>query len=291
MSDEQVDSKLATADAAAKVAKKRVRAKAKALGGDDATLTVLDQRFVCNYSGRVIKQAIFIPGHNNVCFANIPCAFAWLDDHSNATPEEIAKLKEAVCEEYEQPLESIVRAPPRNALSDFGGDQTYDAWFGLLRHWDILTETRGTTVVDFRANQKTKGKSASKKGKGAAAKVVFEPAMYVISYGKSAAGCKKINALDGAVEKGDKDRLTPVAAIRKITTFINAHTEPAQEEGAPGKCPYARVTRDEDGFHFQGLTALAAEEKYANHIATQLVGLPIYGPAVVFFTRKTSVKV
>ena len=263
--------------------KKRSRAKPKPLGG--ASLTVLDQRFVCNFTGRVVPKAIFFPGVHNVCFCNIPCAFAWLEDCSGADDITIAKHKQGICEEYEQTMDVIARAPKRDALSDFGGDMTYDAWIAPLREWDMLTDVKGTTVAEFRSADKNKGKSATKKGKGASAKISFDAAMYVVGHQGGAAKCKKVTAVDGA---DVKDGLSPVRAFRKINTFVTAHNG----DVLPKKYVVDHIhTEAFNATYIVTADATAGDEKLLNKVASQVLALQVYGPAVISFLRKHSQKV
>jgi len=263
-----------------KKSKKRSRAKAKpAVSGNG--VVVVGNRFVCSYSGRVVANAIFIPTVDTACFANIPCALAWLEDNcKDATIND--GLRHALATEYEQTLENIERAPKRELLADFGGNLFYDEWIGALAYWDHLTESIGLSVDGY---SKRGTGTATKRGKGAAARVAFEAAMYVIAHAKGAGGCKKVNALDGAVEKGAKERLTPVAALRKLSTFRNTHEDTFQVEHVDGEGYSATTNVKAEGL----LTPV--DDKLINNIATQLVGHTVYGPALVIFTRKHSQKV
>lgn len=248
-------------------------------------VVIINNHFVCSYSGRIIEKAIFIPGVTTAAFANFPCAFAWIEENvKDAAKQE--ELKRITCDDYEQTVESVVRAPIREKLSDFGGDLIYDEWMGPLKFWDILTDAQGSSVKDFQASLKGDTKRRGGKTNG---RVTFESAMYVVSSGKGAAGCKKINALDGAVEKGAKDRLTPISALRKIGTFTSKNTPKDSTEPL-----WVQVDVGGDNYRGWAVTPVVGyepDEKLLNNIATQVCGHKVYGPAVILFTRKTSVKV
>ncbi len=252
-------------------------------------VVVIGDRFVCSYSGRVVDHAVFIPGVDSACFANLPCAFAWLEDESNVSEDTQNKLKTAMAAEYEQTLENVVRAPKRSLLVDFGGDRYYADWIGPLQFWDRLTDAHGSTVAEFkqRGNQ-----TAARRGKGAAARVAFDAAAYAIAYGKGAAGCKKVNTIDGAqTAKGAKNVLTIVKAYRKLQTFINGHVS----EGEEAKQLFAiQQLHGTDGWYASVLVpceGVVPEDKLRNNIASHIVGFNVYGPAVVVFTRKHSQKI
>lgn len=268
---------------AKKTNKKRNRAKPKSLVAGPG-VCVLGDRFVCSYSAQIRTHAIFVPGVDSVCFANIPCAFAWLEENVKNNEELLVKLKQATADEYQQPLESIERAPARETLSDFGGKLYYVEWFATLLFWDTLTESNGTTVAEYKNRNSN---TAVKRGKGAQSKVAFEAAMYVVGHGGGAGKCKKINGLDGvAVDDGaTKALLTPVRAQRKLTNFISSHllNDSAQ---------YQRKYVEKDNYIGVVLvTAGVADEKLHNHVATELAGENCYGPAVFTFTRKHNQKI
>lgn len=252
-------------------------------------VVIIGDRFICSYSGRVVDHAVFIPGVDTACFANLPCAFAWLEDESNVSVEVQDKLKAAMALEYEQTLENVVRAPKRSQLADFGGDKYYSEWIGPLVFWDRLTEAQGSTVGEW----KQRGNStATKRGKGAAQRIAFDAAAYTIAYGKGAAGCKKVNTIDGApVEKGAKNVLTIVKAYRKLQTFINGHVS-AEEDAR--QLYQVRQISSANGWYASAIVPcdnVVPEDKLRNNIASQLAGFSVYGPAVVVFTRKHSQKI
>jgi hypothetical protein len=271
---------------------KKTKAAATPTAAPTATglgVVVIGDRFVCSYSGRVVDHAVFIPGVDTACFANLPCAFAWLEDESNVSAETQDKLKSAMAAEYEQTLENVVRAPKRNLLVDFGGDRYYSEWIGPLAFWDRHTEAQGSTVDEWK---KRGNQTAARRGKGAAARVAFDAAAYVIAYGKGAAGCKKVNTVDGAaIAKGTKNVLTIVKAYRKLQTFINGHV--SEEEDAR-QLYEIRQLSSTNGWYASVIVpheGVVPEDKLRNNIASQVVGFNVYGPAVVVFTRKHSQKI
>jgi len=276
----------APAESAKQPAKKRERAKKVAPEIAGPGVVVLGDRFVCSYSGEFSPSAIFIPGVDTACFHNIPCALAFLEE-SGAPPEVQVRYKQALCDAYEQPLELVERAPQRHYLANFGGDRFYDEWIGPLELWDRLTETSGTTVAQYKDRKQGAKGSAVKRGRGGDARVSFLAAPYVVAYGKGAAGCKLVNALDGVKEEEEhdaKDTMTMVRALRKLQTFIKGHD---------GEADFKIKSDFGEGYYafFIGTDAPVTLPKLHNHIASSITTKQCYGPAVFIFTRKFSVKV
>lgn len=262
-------------ETAKKNTKKRARSKPAAKKGPGVIILGANH-FACSYSGRVVERVILVPGIKDAAFANIPCAFSWIEENVKDAEKQQA-LKQAVCDEYEQSIETVVRAPHREYLQDFGGKMGYDEWIGPLKFWDVFTSNSGSTVKDY--NQSLKG-GASKRGAG---RVTFESAMYVLAHGKNSV--KIINALDGAVEKGAKERLTPVAALRKLHSFI------AKNGAAEAWDVQSHSTDGIFGFYLTPKAGVVVDDKLFNNVASQITGVRTFGPAVLTFTRKTSIKV
>jgi len=221
-------------------------------------LTVLGDRFVCSYSGRLCERAVRIPG---------------LEEDQGICEN----YKNAICEEYEQSVNNVVRAPMRTQLMDFGGDLDYQSWLGPLSFWDVLTGEKGLTVAEL--SQSKKGGPVKKKTKSAS-KLDFAAGMYVIYHNKAP---KPVNAIDGAEkEEGEKvkAKLTPVGAMRKLGSFCHTHKE--QSWGARCKMDESFVA------HFT--VTDAPVDKLVNKTGSLLVGEPCYGPVVVVFTKKFSLK-
>ncbi len=288
-----------TANATATATRKRARgkksdaskvaaAKPKAVG---LGVTIIGSRFVCSYSGRVVDRAVFIPGVDTACFANVPCAFAWIAEESNVPEDAKQELRAAIASEYEQTLEIIERAPERSQLVDFGGNKYYKEWIGMLEFWDRLTEASGSSVQEFK--QRDNGAATKRGGRGGqAARVVFDASAYTIAYNKGGAGCKKVNTIDGAAtEKGAKNVLTIVKAYRKLQTFINGHVSTEDEAR---QLYQIRQLSSTAGWYASVIVPcenVIPERKLLNNIATQLVGFEVFGPAVVVFTRKHTQKI
>ncbi len=267
---------------------KAAAAKPKAVG---LGVNIIGSRFVCSYSGRVVDRAVFIPGVDTACFANIPCAFAWIAEESNVPEDTKQELRVATAAEYEQTLEIIERAPERTQLVDFGGNKYYKEWIGMLEFWDRLTEASGSTVQEYK--QRDNGAATKRGGRGGqAARVVFDASAYTIAYNKGGAGCKKVNTIDGvATEKGAKNVLTIVKAYRKLQTFINGHVS-AEDEAR--QLYQVRQLSSTAGWYASVIVPcenVIPERKLLNNIATQLVGFEVFGPAVVVFTRKHTQKI
>ncbi len=258
-------------------AQKPKRARSKQTTGSG--IIIIQNRFVCNYSGRILEKAVVPKDFTGACFANLPCAKAWLAENITDT-EEQSELWRKLCEQYEQVPESIPLPMPREQLADFGGDESYASWAQGIMFWDTLTEATGVSCEDYQATNK---KSRGGKGKPKVQSVSFTRGMWVISHKQGAPDCKMVDALDGAVEKGAAHRLTPAAALAKLRTFSDKH---------PGEFKTALLTRE-------SCTAIAlmpdAEAQpamtLANHVATQLLGSIVFGPCVVVVQRKITQKI
>lgn len=265
---------------AQKQTKKRSRPKPLASGPG---ITPLGDHFVCAYTGRVIPRAIVPSCIPKLAVANVPCAVAWIRE--NVEPENHDVLLKALAEEYEQPLANLASPPPRAQLLDFGGNMPYNMWIGDLELWDTFTDQKGISVSEWKQKSK-RGGGGLKKGKGTNARVVFEAGMYSIKPGK-ANSFKRVNALDGAVEKGDKERLTPAAALRSVTTFAAKHA-------TSGESDYTCIGASslENGWSAVALVPANGAfgptegDELVNNLATQILQRKCYGPAVVTFTKK-----
>lgn len=266
-------------------------------------VVILGERFVCNLSGRIVSRVVLIPGVADAVFANVPCAVAWINQNYAHAPEKQEELKASLCAEYEQDPSLLVPAPDRSLLVDFGGSQTYEQWIGPLHFWDRLTEASGCTVQQYKASLKG---GVSKRGKKNETRLPFDAAMYVISHGKGASGCKVVDSHDGAEEDADADpapidgdkkkkrksSLTPVKAMRKLSSFVHAHPLDDKVDKKLQQPAYKTVFRQLDGATVIALQHVhgADDKEVANVIASQLLGEKVYGPAVAIFTRKTIVK-
>lgn len=253
-------------------------------------MVVVGDRVVCNYSGRVTQKGVAIPGVKGAAFCNLPCLLAWLYD--TVPPGELLENAiDSVCQYYEQTRDNIARAPDRKRLITFGGDETYEQWIGSLSNWEALTDAKGSTAEELQKGLSKRGKrdSNSVKGaKGSKQSQSFTAGAWVITHNKAAAGCVKANALDvleaedaGAPESTGK-RLTPMQAARKPRAYAKAHEE-------------MRLTHTEQpGFaaDYCTLHNMAAEpdDKQYNTIASNLLGVKVFGPASVIFFKKTTVK-
>lgn len=247
-------------------------------------VTTVNNRFVCNYSGSLTEKAIFLPGDQTVCFANLPCAFSYLES-TIKDAEKLQAAKVALCDAYEQNAETVQSAPDRSLLGVFGGDRSYEEWMGPLSFWNVLTNNVGTTVAEYQSNLKSGGKRAVK----GAGKVSFEAGLYVVSI-KGAP--RRVDAVDGAVEKGAKESLTPVRAYRKLHTWISKQKEHATNYRIVDIADAKDVWRGYAISLAPGVVADGEEQqKLYNQTVSMMSGLKHYGPAVLFVTRKTAVKI
>lgn len=266
--------------------KKRARKPAATGAKSDASVVVLHDRFVCSYTGEIRGAALFVPGYPGVCFANLPCAFAWINDN---VPEEAARaeLKQKTCDEYQQPSPDGVALPSsRELLAVFGGQQTYAEWIGDLRLWDGMTEKNGITVSDWQAQRGNKGGATGKSRN----KLVLEAGSYSIGVG-GPSQTKRVTVLGGETtttaegKKRATPGLTDVKAMQAQDRFMKAHPE------------YTRLLHVGDHFVAVCLVpdALAAEPvkpdpNFHNAYATACTGLMCYGPTFVISYKKKSVK-
>lgn len=262
------------------VAKKRERQPPAPSGNG---VVVIGNRFVCSYSGRTVERAIFAPGTAKCCFANVPCAVAWLEENVKDA-DQVSTLKLSLAEKYDQPLAVLERAPHRQYLDTFGGSNDYTTWIGPLEKWDRLSEVSGTTVDEFSKKNKSGGKK--KKGK-AELRQNFESATYFIAHGKLSAGVKRVDTIEGNVDAEGKKKsgTTHVGSMRKVFAFAKAN-----EVQKPYSISYI-------GNEFCYATSFThfgdepADPKLHNKIASLLLGEEVYGPAVVVFLKKHSIKI
>lgn len=217
------------AAAAATVSRKRSRSKAKSAAKKN-TVVILNDRFLCSYSGQLVQRAIFIPGIPTVAFANIPCALAWLDENV-ADTDERNKYTEMLADEYEQTTQQFLRAPDRKYLTTFGGDRTYAEWIGDLRFWDVQADASGVTVADYQRGLKRRGSKNPRSKSEASNKIVLERGACVIMHkGIGAAAVKRVVGVDGAAADTTegprkKGAMTPASAYSKLQTFANTNKE------------------------------------------------------------------
>jgi hypothetical protein len=258
--------------------KKRSRSSRKKPAGGTGIVTVAD-RFVCSYSGRMTAKAIIVPGLRGASFANIPCGVAWIEENIK-TEEERGKLLDTIAEEFDQPRDGLIRAPDRAQLAEFGGDKHYPEWMGALVHWDQVTEDKGTDVKSFKSGGR---RVTAKKGKKNE-KITLESGMYSVSHNKSVAGVKKVNTIDGVeVEKGTKGKLTAAGAARKINTFLKSNNP--KDADAVFRAQFI----ENDGIIGHYCTAAGeVDKKLVNLIASKVLGVQCYGPAVLTLTKKHS---
>lgn len=269
--------------------KKRARKPAATGPKSDSSVVVLHDRFVCSHSGEIRSTALFIPGYPGVCFANLPCAFAWINDHVE-DPQVAAELKQKTCDEYQQPsIEAVMLPPPRDELAIFGGLKTYQEWIGPLHLWDQMTSQNGLSVAEWQSQRGKKAPGGKERNK-----VVLEAGSYLIGVGGPAQTKKvtviggsivEIEADDGTTKKRAAPGLTDIKVMQAQDRFIKAHPE------------YARVMQIGDGFvaiavvpDALSTNPVAPDPNLHNAYATAIVGLMCYGPCFVINYKKRSVK-
>ena len=253
-------------------------------------VNIVGNRFACSYSGKLTERAIFIPGVSTAAFANLPCAAAWLRD-TVTDPEQRKHLFEQMCDEYEQDVAAVQDAPTRTLLADFGGYQSYDEWIGALTFWDMHTAGAGMSVPDYQAA--LGGKTTARGKTPAPTKLILERGMQVITHGPKPT-VKRVNATDGAVEKGVKGQLTPVGIYTKLHSFVIKNKAPGIDLSKPGVEPrWSQEVFVADGGLFMAHTAVDFEPdaKLRNHAADSAFddGRTYYAPLVAITTRKISV--
>lgn len=275
---QNIDAATTASDNATASKRKRSRPKKPTqLGGKNTVLNILDDRFVCTYSGKVVDKAVFVPGSTNVCFANIPCGCAWLIDYSGLTGDELQAKLVSFCEAYGQFLDTVRRAPPREQLADFGGNLTYDQWISDLRTWDLITQQQGTTVDVYR---KSTTKRATNKKAAASSKVTLKQGMYVIGVESGEKAVRAVTALDSATEK-PKGALTPVGAYKRLGKFAAAQDK--VQRGHKG------VLSIQDKYVVHYLVG-DPDDPARNKIVSTLTNDFAVGPAVVIVHKQVTIE-
>lgn len=276
--------------------KKRSRssggAASRSRGG--ALPVIMGDRWVCAYSGHFCKHAVFIPGYLDKCFANIPCALAWLEETvSDETKRDdlIGKL----CHAYNQLPSNIIKARDRKHLLDFGGEMDYKSWIQPFKMWDEHAAQNGVTVEQWQESQKKPKKKKEEK-------LTFEVGGYLVAHNVKQP--KRIEGLDGAAapevaegEKAPPAPLTLAGATRKLVKFQSQLDKKKEGEGDgatavdEGKHGFIFNYAARPGFTAQYLSSFdEVDPKLVNKLASQLTGDTVYGPAIFVFTKKVTLK-
>lgn len=238
-------------------------------------ITTRKGQFVCDYTNMFVDKAVFVPGFRDVCFRNIPCAVAFVE-LSSENEQDADKALTALADHYGQTKEQLVRAPSAKLLSNNGGTLDYADWIGELHNWDLITEQSGLTVDQWKRSDTRKPKKAK------AVAIVYEPGVYLIKPGKGTG--LRVNALEGALQKGVKGQLTSVSVVRKLDKWLASNDRDET---------YASVNANADGVHVIGATPYSGCEgdaKEVNAVGSKISGHVLYGPAMFTFTRKFSLK-
>ena len=212
---------------------------------------------VCSYCGNAAPKAL-VPTAviTGAAFDTLPCALAW----GEANGVDAAKL----CALYGQPAGLALPAPDTAALIQFGGTLTQDVWLPNYDLWTQHTQLHGITSDALPKS----GKSSKKKA--AAGAITFEVGAYLVPL-KGAA--KLVDKLDADAKAGD---VTIISAKRKLDKFAKTNLQQVQHW---------------DLERFSISACGAGDATQLNNVATQLAGANVYGPAMVLFTRKCSIKV
>jgi hypothetical protein len=232
-------------------------------------VATVGNRYVGSFSGKVVEKAIFIPGVKGAAFANIPCAVAWLTDCAGIEIARIAELTAALAEAYDQTTSNVTRSPHRSLLATFGGELDYDTWIGDLAMWDGFTDDKGETLADYKKRIAPKPKVAKKPAKKQV-KVAFDAGMYLITV------------------KGQPQRIDPepVEGVvpSKHPTAVSALRRMKQWSDLP-----IRIHDTKEHHMITGARDLA-DPKQLNVISSKIAGADCYGPALVIFLKKASIK-
>lgn len=279
--------------------KKRSRSKTKKPAKTPAAAAVaalvanvVADKFVCNYTGRIINKGVQIAGCAGV-FANLPVAFRWLEQVCGQDRITYESFVFDTCAVYEQTPANVPVALDRANLQDFGGNLSWDEYCAKFFYWNDFTERSGINVDAYQLQQKGK---IARTGRGKQAVLHFDAGCTVIAYNKKAAGCVRVGeappveeAEDEKVKSGSKKVITLENAFKKLDTFISTH----KEEDGTARFIFECVHNN--GYYANVLVSAGAvipdTEKLTNEIASKLLGVTVYGPAVVIFTRKLDLKI
>ncbi len=266
--------------------KKRSR-KVTDISGDGVTL--INNRFMCNYSGEFSDYRVFIPGYETVAsFRNLPCAVAYINIRGK-TGDGKLRLINALLEHYQQTV--IPSAAPVSDLNTFGGKLDYEQWMQDMNIWDTFTNEKGQSADEY-LSQKSNTKRTAKKG--GTDKINFESGAYLIGAdGSTQAAAKAINCTDPLPEGAGRGKLSSASARRKQLNFLKKWTVKG-EEGVT-HCPFSTSLAAGESFVAIALTAdeeLSEEQtETLNIVASALTQTPCYGPTYVVFTKKMSIKI
>jgi hypothetical protein len=183
-------------------------------------ITIINNRFVCAYTGELITHAFVPDAVKEVAFANLPCAVAWVKA-STAKDEEKATIISNMCTQAGQVLESVPELPEREALIGFGGERVFDEWFPDIQLWNAVTRKTGVDVATYTAARGTKG-AKSKKVKPAAHGMVR--GAHLIAAG--GVFPRNIKAIDAPVHKAPAPPPTKTSSIVSTTWHPNANLFP-----------------------------------------------------------------
>lgn len=257
-------------------------------------ITIINNRFVCAYTGELITHAFVPDAVKEVAFANLPCAVAWVKA-SAAKDEEKATIISNMCTQAGQVLESVPELPEREALIGFGGERVFDEWFPDIQLWNAVTRKTGVDVATFTAARGVKGAKSKK----------VKPAAHGMARGAhliAAGGVfpRNIKAIDAPAHKApvpgaqdaEETAAKHVLASAAVVTAVQQLRKYAEEHKLD-----VQVHATAKGTLLACLTPLPLDgelpedsELTVNAIASELAGCTVYGPALYFASSKTTVK-
>jgi len=256
--------------AAVEVKRKRERPPAP-IKGDG--ITVRQELFVCNFTGEMCKNAIFLPGVVGACFANLPVARAWLYTKDGIDDDRRAKIFEAACAQFEQAVEGVPVLTSVRDLAQFGGTMGVNQWLPNYGMWHAHAQKYGQNVEQYTAAQKKPRKKPAKKP--TTPKLELAKGTHLLSH------TNKLKAKTVAADAGGKERFTAVAAMQKLHKFCADHPDTYSEllvHGPNDSCAVVLTRSD-----------CSVSEEARNEAATRLFQVHCHGPAVVFAQKKLTV--
>jgi len=250
--------------------RKRVRKEDSTIKGSGVKMA--GEWALCSNCGNSSSHLLVPPsstGISKAAFCTYPCALGFVarkaqnDAQRDTVSAALAKL-------YNQPPNVVIPASDVAQLRNFGGKIDVAQWIPNYDFWVQHTLEHGVVAADA-----SKSKRASKAAKPAAP--VLEPGLSLIDLkGK----IKRVEHLDGSEEAKKHGSSTVAGLTRKFAKFG------AQHDTYTTSC-----VQGINGCVIVGYFALDAKDEDFNNLASQISGgSRVFGPALVFATRKMTIK-
>lgn len=249
------------------VTKKRVR-KPKVVAEPEPL--IINNRFVCAYTGISVGKALLFKTLPGLAFANIPCAFSYARAHSAGE-----KKLRAMAEEYNQSFESIPYAPDVKDLQSQGGKLTYETWIGECGIWDAHAVEAGSSVEQYRAAHPPPQKVAKKKK--VADHVELDAGCYLI-------GAKGQISKCNAEERKADDEGVPVKGHKTVASAWRTVCKSGKGEEGHTRLEHFVV----NDCLFVG-TTVSGPDDVRNDVASNMSAINFTGSVLVITGRKIKV--